>query len=152
MKQWCHGKSSFNHTTTCPKAFRGVFYNSAKPGIGNWLAKASTSVLISATRCWNFSPCFNAWMNSFRGALGSRLPCTSRVSMIPTEKGQIIRGGSSHFQDVSATAGQSTYIFVDYLCEWTLRLSWSHPAPSLWRSALVNQTSNRWDAKHFYLL
>ncbi len=61
-----------------------ALYSSGRPGMGNWPAKASTSALISATRCWNFPPWHRAWMNSFRGALGSRLLCTSKVSIIPS--------------------------------------------------------------------
>lgn len=60
-----------------------TLYSSGRPGIGNWPAKASTSALISATCCWNFSPCARAWMKFFRGALGSRLLCTSKVSTMP---------------------------------------------------------------------
>lgn len=63
-----------------------ALYSSGRPGIGNCPAKASTSTLISATRCWNFSPWDNAWTNAFRVALGSRLFCTSTVSSMPAEE------------------------------------------------------------------
>lgn len=73
--------NNLNHRTTAP-------YSSGRPGIGNWPAKVSTSVLISAALCWNFSSWDRAWTNSFRGALGSRLLCTSKVNSMPAKEGE----------------------------------------------------------------
>lgn len=73
--------NNLNHRTTAP-------YSSGRPGIGNWPAKVSTSALISAALCWNFSSWDRAWTNSFRGALGSRLLCTSKVNSMPAKEGE----------------------------------------------------------------
>lgn len=118
-----------------------ALYSSGRPGMGNWPAKASTSALISATRCWNFSPWPSAWMNSFRVALGPRLLCTSKVSSIPAGERRAGRTFRSQIPLCNADMPQ-----LPELWKWSSSEVWIRVANSLnqckWAQNTADFTQN----------